>query len=217
MHRFQPIILAAGCWSAMTLVWILGSWFICLGDACPTEGLDYRVLRWFAEIRSGWLDGFFRTVTWAGSLFLLLPVTLFVALLLLRRKKMREALFFAAAFGGAAGFTVAAKLMIARPRPALFPACCPVPGTPSFPSSHTAQIAAFVAAALFLSPGSRRPLVRVSAGLLGLLAVLFVAASRLYLQVHYFSDILASILTAALWVAGLAALMLGGGTGNGDR
>ncbi len=210
MHRQNRIFVAAACWLAMFLVWFLGAWLVCNGPGCPAQSIDDQILRWFATIRTDWLDRFFLAATWAGSSIILLPLTVAGSLLLASRNRSREALFLVAAFIGASALTIMAKILVARPRPDLFPACCPIPDSPSFPSSHTAQIVAFVVAVLWIATARWRIVPYATAVFVGVLLILLVAVSRMYLQVHYLSDIIASILTATLWVAGVAMLILGG-------
>jgi membrane-associated phospholipid phosphatase len=88
------------------------------------------------------------------------------------------------------------KLVAARPRPDLFPPLIAMPEDWSFPSAHAAQVTAF-ALAWLLRPGTapdRTEIVVLFA------AVTAVFASRLYLQVHFPSDVVAGALLATLWV-----------------
>jgi undecaprenyl-diphosphatase len=103
---------------------------------------------------------------------------------------------------GAAALGHLAKLMVVRPRPDLFPMWTALPADWSFPSAHAMQITA-AAVAMTLVLARRRAL---WAALLGIV-VLLVGLSRLYMQVHFPSDVLAGMLAAAFWAAGLHALM----------
>ena len=71
------------------------------------------------------------------------------------------------------------------------------------------QVVAFAVA--FILVFARRRVLWV--GLFGLL-VFVVGLSRIYLQVHFPSDVLAGALAALCWVAGLYALMFGGNFGK---
>lgn len=98
------------------------------------------------------------------------------------------------------------KVVVARHRPdstALFNPLIPEPGTDSFPSGHTALAAALAIALFLLARGTRwqRP-----AAVLGVLLVVAVALSRVYLGVHYPTDVVASFLTAATGAAFVTGL-----------
>jgi undecaprenyl-diphosphatase len=70
----------------------------------------------------------------------------------------------------------------------------------SFPSGHATQASAFWFSLVFAMPaaGSSPRLTRVAAGL-AVLIVLVVSASRVYLGVHYPSDVVAGVLLGSGW------------------
>jgi undecaprenyl-diphosphatase len=125
--------------------------------------------------------------------------------MLLWRGRRREAGFVLLALLGASALGQLVKPWVARPRPDLFAAWLPMPETWSYPSSHAMQATA-AALALILVARHRRATWVVPLGF----AVLLVGVSRIYLQVHFPSDVIAGTLAAAFWVAGLYALMSGG-------
>lgn len=145
------------------------------------------------SVRAGWLDGFFLALTWLGSLMVLLPLALLVWW---RRRGDRSAAFVVLALVGASALGHLVKLLAARPRPDLFPSLIPMPEDWSFPSAHAVQVTAF-ALAWLLRPGASPG--RIEIAVLPAAAVL-VVASRLYLQVHFPSDVIAGVLLATLWV-----------------
>ena len=195
--------LTAGLWWLATLAVLaaMSSW-VSAGGFGPFDR-DGLILAhaW----RSPWLDAAFLGLTWIGSLTLLLPLVLGVGILLWRDGRPGEALFLAAALGGAAVLVELAKDLARRPRPDMYPALAPVASPFSFPSGHAAQATAVAVALLLVvlrcAPRQRRWAMGVSAAL-----VTLVCASRLYLQVHYPSDVLAGVVAALGWVAGLHAL-----------
>ncbi len=154
--------------------------------------------------RTEWLDQGFTVLTWLGSLLVLLPVALFLAWRESRRSAPRAAAFVPAALIGAALLARLAKLAIERPRPDQFPALIAMPDDASFPSAHAMQATALVAAWL-LRPGARFAYGEVLAG--GLL-IAAVALSRVYLQVHFPSDVVLGMIAALLWVVALRGLPL---------
>jgi membrane-associated phospholipid phosphatase len=161
----------------------------------PTQLLawDQAGLALAHAARAPWLDSLFAAVTWLGSLAVLLPLAL---LIWWRRRGDRSAAFVALALIGASALGHLAKLIAARPRPDLFPPLIAMPEDWSFPSAHAVQVTAFALAWLLRS--GTTPVRTEIAVLFAAVAAVF--ASRLYLQVHFPSDVVAGALLATLWV-----------------
>jgi membrane-associated phospholipid phosphatase len=141
-------------------------------------------------------------VTRLGGTQVLLMVTLLAALVLLARRRFAHAALMGAALGGGQALNWALKGAFERPRPEYFDPLVGAGGF-SFPSGHAMVSLTVYGALAFVvasSLGSRRArlLVVVSA----LVLVVAIGASRVYLGVHYASDVLAA------YSAGLAWLML---------
>lgn len=150
--------------------------------------------------RTPLLDQFFIAITWAGSLAVLLPLVVGLMLLLLFRGRQEEAWLLGVGFGGAVAAAHLLKVLVGRPRPDLLPALVPMPMDLSFPSAHTAQITAVCLCLLMIACRSGTPLLCWSAGLGGIVLVACVGYSRIYLQVHYPSDVIAGFLMSVVWV-----------------
>jgi len=104
---------------------------------------DNQILLFAAMHRSDALDGFFRAVTWLGSLYLLAPLAVFIAAVLLSLHRHREAGLLLIGLGGAALSVHLAKILFDRPRPDLVQPLIALPTDASFPSAHTVQVVAF--------------------------------------------------------------------------
>ncbi len=166
---------------------------------------DEPVLTWFYGLLSPALTTLALLLSTLGGTELMIALSLGVSVALWFRSK-REAVFVVASMGGAAIIMGLTKLILARPRPELFPDVDYwQTASPSFPSGHATGSAAF-ALTIFYVVRRLAPRWQVLAGVLGLIFCLGVSASRLYLQVHYPSDILAGIALGAAWVLGANAI-----------
>lgn len=141
-------------------------------------------------------------VTWLGSLAFLLPLAVVVAWRFDSTRGWRSWAFLPVAVLGASGLAHAIKFLVDRERPEIFPSLIPTLLDASFPSAHAMQITAFVVAWLL---GSNR-LQQAGQILAGMLLILIVGFSRLYLQVHFPSDVVFGMLAGTLWVLMLRAL-----------
>ena len=159
-----------------------------------------------------WLEEVARDVTSLGGNAILLAVTLAVIgfLVLLRRRS--AALLVAISVGGGTALSSLLKLGFQRPRPDLVPHAVEV-YTASFPSGH-----AMLSAVTYLTLGALlmrvQPLWRVKLYVLALavLTTLLVGTSRVYLGVHWPTDVLAGWCVGAGWalLCWLGALRLQG-------
>jgi len=99
------------------------------------------------------------------------------------------------------------KLIIRRPRPDSPELLVQMPADWSFPSAHTAQATAFfLVVALVALRSLPLPTACITAAV-SALVIVGVGWSRVYLQVHYLSDVLAGFLLAVLLVAAIHFLL----------
>ncbi|MDQ0828116.1 membrane-associated phospholipid phosphatase [Arthrobacter sp. B2I5] len=139
----------------------------------------------------------------AGGVLMIAALCLY--LLLVRRSPVNAVATGLVAAGGWVSSELF-KVLVARHRPdstALYNPLIPEPGTDSFPSGHVALASALAIAIFLLARGTRwqRP-----AAVLGITVAMAVAFSRVYLGVHYPTDVTASFLTAATGAAFLTGL-----------
>lgn len=160
--------------------------------------LDFSVLYWIQDhLRCGSLDFLMPKITFLGNAGL---IWLFTAAVLILIPKYRRAGIFLLA-GLAAGVlvgNVAMKHLFARPRPCWLDSSVQmlisIPTDFSFPSGHTL---ASVTSATILTCTDRR------FGLVAIPLAALIAFSRLYLFVHFPTDVLASVILGIVigWAA----------------
>jgi len=167
---------------------------------------DNQLLLFAAAHRSAALDAFFRGVTWLGSLYVLTPLAVLVTTTLLYGRRWREILLLVVGFGGAVLWVHLAKALLNRPRPTLVEPLVALPADSSFPSAHTTQSAAFTLCVAFIIHRTI-PEWQFLAGTIAVALVAAVAISRIYLRVHFPSDVLGGLVLGVVWVT-LAHLLL---------
>lgn len=167
--------------------------------------VDRSITDWVIDHRVDAITSGFRAVTWLGSEVVLVPLVVVVTVLIAWRapRPLAPAALFVAANVGAAAASMALKHLLDRPRPPI-PDRLVVVDNPAFPSGHATQAAAFFGATALLVLLSAGPSRRKIAVIVCAAAVtLVVGASRIYLGVHWTSDVVGGYLLAAGWLAAL--------------
>jgi undecaprenyl-diphosphatase len=149
-----------------------------------------------------------RVVTVFGGSGFLVPAIVVVGVVLYRRRGTWGPLgFLAAAYGGAAVAYRLIKVLVGRPRPVVGPVVATAPGY-AFPSGHATQAAAVFAALVVVavspswSVARRRAVGAAAAG-----AAFLVGVSRVYLGVHWVTDVMAGWALGISWVLALLAMV----------
>lgn len=168
---------------------------------------DERLAVWLHGRATEPLTDVFRAVTRLGNFITLFAVTLVAVVIFWRRRERIDAAFVALAALGAQVLSTGMKLGFRRDRP-FFPDPLATESTFSFPSGHAlVSLAVYGSIALVLarrlSSHTERAL------LLGATALLVIAIgfSRLYLGVHFLSDVLAGYAAGAAWLAFLYVVL----------
>ncbi len=168
---------------------------------------DEPILHFAHDLAREGFDRFFVLMSRIGYLWGVVPfdIALVLALTLLRR--YREATFAAIALAGSALLNIAAKAAFARERPSLWDSIAPEHNF-SFPSGHAmgSMTLAWVLVLLAWRTRWRWPMVALM-----LPFVVLVGLSRVYLGVHYPSDILAGWAAASVWAVAVYLLVYWGG------
>lgn len=162
---------------------------------------DERVADWLHGRATEPFTDVFRAITTFGNFATLIVVVVIAVAVLWRRGERTDALFVAVAFLGAQVLSSGMKLGFRRERP-FFPDPLATESTFSFPSGHAlVSLAVYGSIALVVArrlPRRRdRILLLAATGLL----VLAIGFSRLYLGVHFLSDVLAGYAAGIAWLA----------------
>ena len=160
----------------------------------PFMVMDKITLLTIHEYVSSSLVGLFKFFTIVGGPYSLIIVTVILAGFLIIKKDIRASLVMLFSVGGASVLNVVLKHIFMRARPHLWDRA--FEHGYSFPSGHSMVSIAFILALTFVLWHSKCRNWIIS---LGTVFMLIVGFSRLYLGVHFPTDVITGYLIAGLW------------------
>ncbi len=162
--------------------------------------IDHQIAVGVINLRSDFMDHFFFLITRLGSWPIITGLFIITACLFWLYKRKQLILPFLIVIAGAGIMTIIIKALVDRSRPgsnlALY-----IEKLSSFPSAHAALSLAFFSFLIYCFWRFNLSLKTkiISSVILGL-TVLLVGFSRIYLGVHFTSDIIAGYLIGLMWV-----------------
>jgi undecaprenyl-diphosphatase len=173
--------------------------------ATLVSGEDLRLVRGLAGDRTSLLTALAHAASWVGRGAVLVPCAVAIALGAAQRGRPAPGLVPIVGVLGAIIIQTVDKALVSRPRPPVHE-LEHVSGT-SFPSGHATDATAFyLALAIVLIAGSPARWVRLVTAATAPVIIAAVALSRVYLGVHYPTDVVAGIVLGAAW--GLVSAMV---------
>jgi len=144
-----------------------------------------------------------RSLTFFGSSVVMTPLSILTLAVCYIKREFHALKMLAADFAGALVLEAVLKSAFHRARPVPF-FDIPTPTSYSFPSGHALfSFCFFAGLAVVISPRLARPMAKITVWFAALLLIFGIGFSRIYLGVHYPSDVLAGYAAGFVWMATL--------------
>ncbi|WP_047864390.1 phosphatase PAP2 family protein [Rubrobacter aplysinae] len=190
------LALGLGLSSGLLLLFLELSEEVVQGES---RRVDTAVLRGVAAVSPGWFDVPMRLITALGYYWFVIPALVFSAYLFYRSGYRLSAALLVASTGGSIALTTVLKIVFRRARPEIIDSGYEA-SFYSFPSGHaTVAVGFYGALALLIALRLESPW-RWLVAAAGAILIALIGFSRLYLGVHYPTDVLAGYLAASLWL-----------------
>ncbi len=175
--------------------------FIALGRlvAGGMLAVDQAVSLALHRLASPPLTAAMRLITELGAAVVAVPLLGLTVGVLLARRRRGLAVLVAVSWLGSWAIDTLTKLVFARARPSLFEPLASA-ASYSFPSGHTLSAVISFGLLAYLLARRRSPWVRAALVLGAVVLMVLVAVSRIYLGVHYFTDVLGSFIIGSAWL-----------------
>jgi undecaprenyl-diphosphatase len=170
-----------------------------------TDAFDQSIRSFVNDLSSPPSTAAVRRLTELGSPVLLVPFTLAAALGFLWVRRRRAAILIVVTMLGVVLLNHTLKLFFQRTRPVPYFGL-EAPSSYSFPSGHALAAFCFYGAlAALLVVRTRRTWLRVALWLAAIAIIGAIGLTRIYLGVHYPSDVLAGYMAGFIWVVTVAS------------
>jgi membrane-associated phospholipid phosphatase len=185
--------------------WVFG-WMVEDLAEGDTE-VDHRFANWLHEHATPGLTTFFENVTWLGNVPTLGVVVVLTVIVLWRKRLFEDLVLMVLAAVGTEVITIGLKLGFERERP-FFPDPLATESSYSFPSGHASVSLAVYGTLGFIAARHLRDRRAQIAALVGATTLaLLIGFSRLYLGVHFLTDVVAGFSLGLAWLTLCAVLL----------
>lgn len=163
-------------------------------------GADERAFAFARSLVSDNTTRIMEFFTFFGSHYFLIPANIILCVYFLMRKKSRYSIKISAIALSSLLIMLGLKLLFNRHRP-LIPLLEPARGL-SFPSGHAFMSVCFYGLLMLIiwKEEKPHPVLKWVLLILVLLLLLIIGFSRIYLRVHYFTDVLAGFAIGSTWL-----------------
>lgn len=192
--------LVAGVVVAGIAVWGFGEFAETVMSG-QTQAFDEAVLRWVAAHHTAALESLMLEITSLGTSSAVIMIVGVAALFLALTRHRYSAVLLLAATAGGGLLNIVLKNFFGRPRPHVFEWGTHALSS-SFPSGHAMSATIVYTTVAYLAARlQRRAWERALTMLVAALIILAISASRVYLGVHYPSDVVAGMIIGIGWSA----------------
>jgi undecaprenyl-diphosphatase len=199
-RRIELVALMGALVAALCLVWLGAK--VDRGETAP---FDANVRRSIHSISSPGMTQLLSAITSLGSQAVVIVASACFGIVMFLRRRLDRALLVVVTMSGAEVLLSILKNHFHRQRPEPF-FDTSLPPSYSFPSGHA--LLSFCCYGLLAAFGSVywRRRIRWVIGICAAALILAIGVSRIYLGVHYPTDVIAGYLTAIAWMAAVAAI-----------
>lgn len=200
--EYLGLHLTIGLAISLGALWFFGAITEDVLEQDPLTHFDVALLDWLHARATPTGLAIFSMISSFGSAKTMIGLSVGVALVLVMRRQWSVVVGWVAAIAGAGLLDLVLKLSIRRPRP-IYADALLAQGSWSFPSGHAMGalvgygMLAYVLLILWKESRPTRAAIVAAAALV----ILSIGVSRLYLGVHYFSDVIGGYAAGMLWLA----------------
>ena len=159
-----------------------------------TSKMDYYILTNISKIRTDFLTKLMILISEIGSWYFIIVLLLTCILLI---KKLKDNIILVINSLGVLGLNYLIKLIFRRVRPTQFMMI--KVGGYSFPSGHAmVSFSIFTTLLIFINKYIKNKNIKLILQIICLFLIIFIPISRVYLGVHYFTDVVTGMLISAI-------------------
>jgi undecaprenyl-diphosphatase len=172
------------------------------------EKYDVRLAQYGADHATGWSTNAMRNISRLGGTQVIVALAVVATVIEFIRKPSKALpLFMLLVVGGQFALSNGVKYIVERARPDIS-RLTGFSGT-SFPSGHSTAASATFAAIALIATRNRSRRVKIAAAAIAAGLAVVVAATRVFLGVHWFTDVIAGLLVGWGWFA-ICSIAFGG-------